>query len=104
MSLAIEGSEVVLRESDRFEIASSSLLGDAVVRITPTEGESPPLASGARVEGVPPLVTRMSESLDSAVDAVSDAAAAKAQQALEALAESIEAMQVPEPEAPEPPP
>ena len=107
LRLGITNQEVTLRQNDVFEVVSGGLLSARIVRITPFVGESPPLEPGARVAGVPPLVTRVSDSLAEAVDSVSQLAAEKAQEALEALAESLEELTIPEPgdstEAPTPP-
>jgi ABC-type transporter Mla subunit MlaD len=94
LTLAITSSDVRLREGDRFEISSAGLLRDNVVRVTPAPEESPPLANGATVAGVPPVVTRLTESLGSAVDAVSEAASEKARRALEVIAESIDSIEI----------
>jgi ABC-type transporter Mla subunit MlaD len=105
LTLAIENDEITLREKDRFEVASSGLLGEAIVRITPSPEPSAPIPSGATVRGVPPLVTELGESLEQALDEFSAIASQKAQEALTAISESLESIEFDErPAEPEPEP
>ena len=104
LRLGITDREITLREKDTFEVVSGGLLSDRIVRVTPFVGESAPLAPGATVVGVPPLVTRMTDSLAEAVDSISELAAEKAQEALDMLAESLEGLTIPEPGARTDPP
>ncbi len=103
LTLAIEDPEVTLREADLFQVSSRLVGGATAVQITPSPDPSPPLAPGARVAGVPPLATRVSESVGAAIDAITELATQKAQEVLDQVAESMEEEGPPR-QAPPPPP
>lgn len=65
---AIENAEIQLRRDDRFEITTDGLLGDRILQITPAEIESPALADGSRVAGIPPFATRLRETAEETID------------------------------------
>ena len=106
LTLAISDPRVTLREQDAFHLTSDISLGERSLRIVPSPEPSPPLESGATVAGVPPLVTRVGESVDAAVEALTELAAETAQQVLEDISKSLETPEREEPGAPqaEPPP
>jgi ABC-type transporter Mla subunit MlaD len=101
LTLAISDPRVTPREQDAFHVVSDNPLGNRSVRIVPSPAPSPPLASGATVAGVPPLVTRVGESVDAAVEALTKLAAETAQQVLDDISKSLEEQQRQEPGAPE---
>ena len=96
LTLGIENDEIVLREGDRFEIAAEGLMRNTVVRVTPGLGESEPLADGAFVDGVPPLATRVNDSLSEAFDSLGAAASEKAEELMNQIADSLEGFELPE--------
>ena len=93
LTLAISDPRVTLRQQDAFHVISDRPLGERGLRIVPAAEPSPPLESGATVAGVPPLVTRVGESVDAAVEALTELAAETAQQVLDDISESLEAQQ-----------
>jgi len=101
LTLAISEPGVTLREQDAFHVTSDRLLGESELRIVPAAEPSPPLEPGATVAGVPPLVTRVGESLDAAVQALTDLAAETAQQVLDDISKSLEERHDGERDAPE---
>ena len=101
LTLAISDPRVTLRQQDAFHATSSSLLGKRSLRIVPSPETSPPLESGATVAGVPPLVTRVGESVDAAVEALTELAAETAQQLLDDISKSLEERHREERSAPE---
>ncbi len=100
LTLAISDPRVTLREQDAFHVTSDSLPGKRALRIVPSPEPSPPLESGATVAGVPPLVTRVGESVDAAVEALTELAAETAQQVLDDISKSLEERSREEPSAP----
>jgi ABC-type transporter Mla subunit MlaD len=100
LTLAISNPGVTLREQDAFHVTSDSSLGETVLRIVPAPEPSPPLESGATVAGVPPLVTRVGESVEAAVEALTELAAETAQQVLDDISKSLEESGREEPRAP----
>jgi ABC-type transporter Mla subunit MlaD len=106
LTLAISDPRVTLREQDAFHVTSGNPLGKRSLRIVPSSEPSPPLESGATVAGVPPLVTRVGESVDAAVEALTELAAETAQQVLDDVSKSLEERHREEPSAPQakPPP
>jgi ABC-type transporter Mla subunit MlaD len=90
LTLAISEPRVTLRKQDAFHVTSNNPLGKRSLRIVPSPEPSPPLASGATVAGVPPLVTRVGESVDAAVEALTELAAETAQQVLDDISKSLE--------------
>lgn len=68
VTLAVTEPSVVLREKDRFHLASHR--GVAVVEVEPWPETSAPLSSGGTVAGVPMLVTRVEESVEAAVESI----------------------------------
>jgi len=106
LTLAISDPRVTLREQDAFHATSNVALGKRSVRILPAPAPSPPLESGATVAGVPPLVTQVGESVDAAVEALTELAAETAQQVLDDISKSLEERHREERSAPEaePPP
>lgn len=101
LTLAISDPGVTLREQDAFHVTSDRLLGEPELRIVPSPEPSPPLESGATVAGVPPLVTQVNESVDAAVEALTELAAQTAQQVLDDISKSLEERTAPEGEPPE---
>jgi ABC-type transporter Mla subunit MlaD len=85
VTLAIVDETVVLRTDDRFHLAE--LRGVPVVRVEPSPESSGPLAAGATVAGVPPLVTRMEASLGEVLDSIGAVMLQATDAALEALEE-----------------
>jgi ABC-type transporter Mla subunit MlaD len=85
VTVSISDPHVTLREGDRFQISSESMLGSHVLEIVPSEARSTPLRSGATVAGVPPVVTRMEETVESFVDSLSELADRALREALETL-------------------
>jgi len=90
LTLAISDPRVTLRTQDAFHVTSNNPLGKHSLRIVPSPEPSPPLESGATVAGVPPLVTRVGESVDAAVEALTELAAETAQQVLDDISKSLE--------------
>jgi len=90
LTLAISDPRVTIREQDAFHVTSDISLGERSLRIVPSPERSPPLESGATVAGVPPLVTRVGESVDAAVEALTELAAETAQQVLDDISKSLE--------------
>ena len=68
VTLAISEPSVVLRENDRFHLAS--LRGRDVVEVEPWPEASRPLRPGSTVAGVPPLVTRVEQSVGEAIESI----------------------------------
>jgi ABC-type transporter Mla subunit MlaD len=101
LTLAISDPRVTLREQDAFHVTSGSPLGGRSLRIVPSPEPSPPLESGATVAGVPPLVTQVGESVDAAVEALTELAAETAQQVLDDISKSLEERGREEPSAPQ---
>jgi ABC-type transporter Mla subunit MlaD len=101
LTIAISDPRVTLREQDAFHVTSDSTLGKRSLRIVPSPEPSPPLESGATVAGVPPLVTRVGESVDAAVEALTELAAETAQQVLDDISKSLEERNREEPSAPQ---
>ena len=101
LTLAISDPRVTLREQDAFHVTSDISLDERSLRIVPSPEPSPPLESGATVAGVPPLVTRVGESVDAAVEALTELAAETAQQVLDDISKSLEEQNREEPSAPE---
>ena len=95
LSLAISDAGVTLREQDAFHLTSDRPTGERALRIVPAPEASPPLVSGATVEGVPPLVSRVGESVDAAVEALTQLAAETAQQVLDDISKSLEEREEP---------
>jgi ABC-type transporter Mla subunit MlaD len=87
LTLEVSSSEVTLREADRFHIKAEG--GRAFVLVVPSPEPSPPLVSGASVVGVPPLVTRVEESVGSAIDSLAELVSEAAREALAELSESV---------------
>ena len=112
VTLSISNTEVTLREADRIHVSSTGVLGDRIVQISPATEPSKPLESSAVVAGVPPLVTRVEQSLGSTLDALGEMASEKVEELLEEFAESLRESDSsgpapvprtpPEPEAPGP--
>ena len=90
LTLAISDPRVTLRQQDAFHVTSGISLGKRSLRIVPAPEPSPPLESGATVAGVPPLVTQVGESVDAAVEALTELAAETAQQVLDDISRSLE--------------
>jgi ABC-type transporter Mla subunit MlaD len=90
LTVAISDPRVTLRQQDAFHVSSDISLGARSLRIVPSPESSPPLESGATVAGVPPLVTRVGESVDAAVEALTELAAETAQQVLDDISKSLE--------------
>ena len=90
LTLVISDPRITLREQDAFHVISDSPLGKRSLRIVPSPEPSPPLEPGATVAGVPPLVTRVGESVDAAVEALTELAAETAQQILDDISKSLE--------------
>jgi ABC-type transporter Mla subunit MlaD len=105
LTLAISDPDVTLREQDAFHVTSGIALAKPSLRIVPSPEPSPPLESGATVAGVPPLVTRVGESVDTAIEALTELAAETAQQVLEEISKSLEEhrREAPSPPRAEPP-
>ena len=72
VTLEIDEPAVVLRDGDLFHL--SHLRGVPIVEVSPTSNESQPITSGARVVGVPPLVTQIEETLNAALQSIGDLA------------------------------
>jgi hypothetical protein len=108
--LAIDDPEVTLREADVFEVVSGTLLDDAHLRVTPSQEPSPPLERGARVAGLPPLVTRVRDSTAETLDLLIDLVKQKRDELLATSEEDDPATSeeddptTPEEDAPAPPP
>ena len=83
VTLAITDPKVALRQADRFHLASQD--GRAIVEVQPALSPSPPLASGATVPGVPPLLTRMEQRIEEAIESIGDIALETIEHAIEAL-------------------
>ncbi len=90
LTLAIWDPEVMIREADRFHVTSEGLLGDSIVQIDPSEELSKPLESGVTVAGVPPLATRIEQSVSSAIEAFREAISEKSREVLDQIKDSIE--------------
>lgn len=89
VKLGIRDRHVVLRESDRFH--QSTLRGVPVIEVEPAETPSEPLAAGATVAGVPPLLTRLEESLGTAAESLGALAEEAIERAIESLDEDTRA-------------
>ncbi len=87
VTLAVTEPSVVLRERDRFHLASHQ--GVAVVEVEPWPETSPPLASGRTLAGVPTLVTRVEDSIGAAIESI----AAVVVEAVGAAREALEQVQ-----------
>ncbi len=90
LTVSISEPNVTLREGDRFQVSSESMLGGNVLEIVPSEASSTPLRSGATVAGVPPMVTRMEKTVESFVESLSELADRALQEALETLDQGSE--------------
>jgi ABC-type transporter Mla subunit MlaD len=101
LTLAISDPRVTLREQDAFHVTSDISRGKRSLRIVPSPQPSPPLEPGATVAGVPPLVTRVGESVDAAVEALTALAAETAQEVLDDISKSLEERHREERSAPE---
>ena len=97
LTLSIVDRALVLRADDRFHMAT--LRGVPIVRVEPSLESSEPLAPGATVAGVPPLVTRMEASLGEAIESIGAVVLEAAEAALEALEEAGGPIPVEPPEA-----
>ena len=89
VTLAVTEPSVVLREKDRFHLASHR--GITVVEVEPWPETSPPLSSGSTVAGVPMLVTRVEESIGTAIESIAEIvleAVGAAREALERVQEN----------------
>ena len=93
LTLAIDADGVTLRENDLFEYVEAGLMGEASVEITPSPEVAEPLVSGSTVRGVPPLVTRIGESIEELVEDLGAVATEKTREALDALARSLEGVE-----------
>ena len=100
ITLSISDPEVTIREADRIHLTAQGVPGTASVQIQPSPELSPPLEPGATVTGIPPLVTRVQQSLGAAIDALGELASEKAREVLERLADSLEELEEREGEAP----
>jgi hypothetical protein len=83
VTLEIDDPGIVLRDGDLFHL--SHLRGAPIVEVSPTLDPSQPIASGARVAGVPPLVTRLEETLDAAIESIGNLAVEAIEKAFEDL-------------------
>lgn len=111
LQVAIHDPEVTLREGDLFEITSDGLVGDAYLRITPSQQPSPPLEEGTQVVGVSPLATRVVDTAQKALEKLGRVAREQAELLVDQIADEIdeESMRPPPsegdaaPDAPAPP-
>jgi ABC-type transporter Mla subunit MlaD len=86
VTLEIDSPNVVLREHDRFVV--SSLRGVPVIQIAPSPTESKPLTPGAVVAGEPPVVTKLLETLGTAIESIGEVAVEAIEEALEEYEET----------------
>jgi hypothetical protein len=83
VTLAITDPGVVLREKDRFHQASHR--GVEIIEVEPWPEASPPLLAGGTVAGVPPLVTRLEDSVGGAIKSIEAVVVEALEDALESL-------------------
>ena len=86
VTLAITSPTVVLRERDRFHLASHR--GVDVIEVEPWPERSPPLAPGGTIAGVPPLITRVEDSVGAAIESIESLVVEAVTEAREAFEEA----------------
>jgi hypothetical protein len=99
VTLEVNEPAVVLREDDRFHLATHR--GLSVIEIEPWPERSPPLPAGSRVAGVPRLVTRVEDSVGAAIESIGELVVDAVQAARDEFEQSREDARVsPSPNSP----
>ena len=100
LTLEIDDPAIQLRTADRFHLASRR--GVTVVEIEPAVRSSPPLADGASVPGVPPVISRIEGEIERAIEGIGKATLDAIEEALGGTVERLEEDEPAPEEAPSP--